>query len=78
MAEQVVDLLEAVEVEAQHGEAASARRRRRDVLIEPRVEAAAVRKAGQRVVMRQEVDVPLGFRARLQVADRDGIVRPPA
>ena len=60
VSEQIVDLLEAVEIEAEDAEAL-ARREGSDFLIDARVEIGAVRQAGQRVVMRQEMDVLLGM-----------------
>ena len=75
MPEQIVDLLEIVEVETEHREA-GALGQCSDLLVDPRIEMAAVGKLCQRVVMRQEIDMPLGVLARLQVANRDDLLRP--
>ncbi len=48
----------------------------RDFLIDTGVEVTAVGERGQRVVMREVVDMLLGLLARLQVAHRDDMVRP--
>jgi hypothetical protein len=73
--EQIVDLLEAVEVETQDGEPPASVQSRFDLLIQPLVERAAIGNSGQGVVMRQKADMLLGLFARLQVADRNGVVR---
>jgi hypothetical protein len=52
VAERVVDLLEAVEVHHQHGDAAALALRRQDRLLDAVAEERAVREPGQRVVQR--------------------------
>jgi hypothetical protein len=74
--EQVVDLLEAIEVEAKHRHALSGAERRFDVLIELAIEAAAVRQPRERVMVRQETNVLLGLFPRPQVAHGNGMMRP--
>ena len=48
---------------------------RLDFLIEPRVEAVSVRQARQRVVVRQKMNMLLGFLPVAQIADSDGVMR---
>jgi hypothetical protein len=72
MSEQVVDLLEAIEIEAQHGKAPARRDRPGDLLLELLVETRPIGQSGERVVMGEEPDLLLGLLARLEVADRDG------
>jgi len=74
MPEQIVDLLEAVEVETEHAKALAGRERSH-LLVDARVEEAPVRQARQRVVMRQEMNVLLGILACLQISNRDDVVR---
>ena len=73
--EQIVDFLEAVEIETENPEALAGLERR-DFLIDAGVEEAAVRQSRQRVMMREEMDVLLGILARLQVAHRDDVMGP--
>ena len=75
MAEQVVDLLEAVEVEAEQRQAAAIRRCRRDLAIELVVEAAAVGQAGQRIVLGEVAQVGLGLFAGAHIAHGDRVAR---
>ena len=74
MAEHVVDLLEAVEIDAQHREASSgaagALERRGEALVERR----AVRQVGQRIVMREMRDARLVALALGHVLD-DRLIR---
>ena len=77
MSEQIVDLLEPVEVEAEHGALLPACHGGGDLVIEPRMERAAVRQRGQRIMMREIADVLLGLLARLQVAHGDDVMRMP-
>ena len=72
MTKQVVDLLEAVEIKAQHGKLARRGHRQFDLLVEPLIEAAAVWQPGQQVVMGEKADVLLRILARLKIAHRDG------
>jgi hypothetical protein len=77
VAEQVVDLLEPVEIEAEHGET-----RLPGVRLAISWSTRALKwlrfgNRGQRVVMRQEMDMLLGVLARLQIANRDDAVRTP-
>ncbi len=69
----VVDVLEAIDVEAEQGDLLVLGVRHLDLLIESLVEVAAIGEAGQRIVMSQEPDFLLGELARPQVADRDRI-----
>src|SRR5262249_45536234 len=73
--EQIVDLLEAVEIEAQHGEPLARLQRRFDLLIELLVEGAAVREPREGVVVSKKQNIPLGFLAGPQIADCDGAMR---
>ena len=73
--EQVVDFLEAVEVETEHCKPAPRCQGHLDLLVELLVEAAAIGKPGERVMMREKADMLFGLLARPQVADRDGAVR---
>ena len=75
VSEQVVDFLEPVEIETEHGEP-FALTQGGDFLLHAGVEMAAVGKRGQRIVMRQIADVLLGVLARLQIANRDDVMRP--
>jgi hypothetical protein len=77
VSEQVVDFLEPVEIKAEHREAV-ALGHRRELLVDPRVEMAAIGKPCERIVMRQEIDVLLGVLVRLQIANRDDLMRPSA
>ncbi len=77
VAEQVVDLLETVEVEAQHREPAAQGVGGAHLALEPRVEARAVGEAGERVVVGEIVDLALGPAPGAQVAHRHGVVRQP-
>ena len=75
VAEQIVDFLEPVEVEAKHGEA-FAFGQRRDFLVDPGVEMTAIGQRRQCVVMGEVMDMLLGFLARLQIAHGDDLMRP--
>ena len=75
VAEQVVDLLEAIEVEAEQCQAAAIRRGRRDLAIELVVEAAAVGQAGQRIVLGEVAQIGFGLFAGANVADGDSVAR---
>ena len=75
VAEQVVDLLEAVEVEAEHRELAVARVSRPDLKVEPLAEANPVGESREGVMVGQEMDLALGLAAGSQVAHGDGVVR---
>ncbi len=75
MAEQIVDLLEAIEIETQHREHCAADARQRNLLVEPGVELAAVGEGRQGVVVREVTDMPLGFLARAQIAHRHDVMR---
>ena len=72
VAERVVDELELVEVHEQDGEPSRLPRRPRDRLLEPVLEECPVRQSGQRVVIREPLDLALGLEARADVADDDG------
>ena len=73
--EQVVDLLEPVEVEAQNGEPPPGVQRRFDLLIELLVEAGAIGKPGEGVMVGKKENVPFRFLARTKIANRDGAMR---
>jgi hypothetical protein len=75
VAEQVVDFLEPIEVEAEHRETL-APAQGVDFLVDPRVEVAAIGKRRQRVVMREIVDMLLGLLARPQITHGDDVMRP--
>ena len=75
VSEQVVHFLEAVEIEAEHGEA-FALGEVGNFLVDPGVEMAAVGKRRQHVVMREIVDVLFGLLARLQIANGYDMMRP--
>ena len=77
MTEQVVDFLETVKVEAKHGEPPPTDQSRFDLVIEPLVEAAAVRKFSKGVVMSQESNFLLGLFTSPQIADRNRVMRLP-
>ena len=68
--ERVVDLLEAVEVEHQQGEAAIDRRGALDLVLEPAQQLAAVGDAGE-VVVERLVVARLGVPAQLARGARD-------
>ena len=68
MAERVVDLLEAVEVEVDQGELAAGAARARDRLLQGMLELEPVRDLGQRVVACEIADAPLGALALGDVA----------
>ena len=74
MAEQVIDLLEPVEVEADHREAALMAPGENELFLEPPAVAGAVGEPGQRVVVRQVPDVAFRLLAGRQIAHRDGLV----
>ena len=67
VAERVVDVLEAVEVDEQHADAAAAALRLRDRLRQPLVQQQAVRQAGQRVARRHVLEALLGLDPRRHV-----------
>ena len=69
MAEHIVDVLEAVEIEAQHRKAGRRVLRAFQPLGERRVECAAVRQVGQRVMLRKVTDALLGVDALGHVLD---------
>ena len=60
MAERVVDLLEAVEIDQQHGEALLIAMRAQDRLLQPIEEQRAIGKIGERVVIGQVGDALIG------------------
>jgi len=72
VAERVVDELELVEVHEQDGEPSRLPRRPRDRLLEPVLEERAVREPGQRIVIREPLDLALRLEARGDVADDHG------
>lgn len=74
MAEKIVDLLEAVEIEAEHGELFVVRVRLLQFLIELCVKVTAIGKLGERVVMRKIADMLFGGLARAQVAYGDDVM----
>ena len=76
VAEQIVDFLEAVEVEEQHGKAAVGAAMRREFGLQLLVEAGAVRQFGQRIVMGEEMDILFGLLALADIADGKHLVRP--
>ncbi len=76
MAVRVVDVLEAVEVERQQRERAAFRAPRRQHLLDRRVEARAIREAGQRIAVREPAHLGLGPQPLALVAHRDHDVRP--
>ena len=61
MAEGVVDLLEAVEVDEVQRDLAADVRRQRERAVQPLDQARAVGEAGQRVVMGEETDAAIGL-----------------
>ena len=61
MAQEIVDLLEAVQVEIEQGQAAPGARRDGQGLDQAVLEQAAVGQAGQRVVVRQMLDAVAQF-----------------
>ena len=73
--EKIVDLLEAVEVEAEQRQAAAGRRGHRYLPVEPAVEAAAVGQAGQRIVLGEVVQIGFRLFAGAHVAHRDRLTR---
>ena len=75
MAEQVVDFLEPVEVEAEHGET-FAPGQGGDFLVDPLVEVAAIGQRRQCIVMSEIVNMLFGLLARLQIANGDDVMRP--
>lgn len=76
MAEYVVDLLEAVEIEAEHGKTGRRLLRPIQPLAERGVEGATVRQVGQHVMMREVTDAFLGVDALGDVLDHaDQILR---
>src|ERR1700730_18691781 len=77
MSEQIIDLLEPVEIKTEYREAL-ARAQLLDLLVDAVIEMAAVGKRGERIVMRQKIDVLLGVLARLQIANGDDVMRPSA
>ena len=79
MAVQVVDLLEAVEVDDHHRQLPVARLHGGDAVFQMVLERGAVGQAGQRVEMGEIEDALLGGAALAQVADGDrcGAPRPP-
>ena len=72
--EEVVDLLEPVEVEAEHGELLPAAARGGEGLLDARVEHRPVRQARQGIVMGEEAHALLGALAGAEVAERDDLV----
>ena len=68
VAEGVVDLLEAVQIQIQQRERALVAARARDRLLQQMLELHAVRHLGERVVARQVADAPLGALALGDVA----------
>ena len=75
MAEKVVDLLEAVEVDAEQRQLAAVRGGHRDLAVELAVEAAAIGQAGQRIVLGEVAQIGFGLLARADVADGDRLPR---
>ena len=75
VSEQIVDLLEPVEIEAQDREPSTGGQGRFDLLVELLVESAPIGKPSEGVVMREEADMLFGLLARLQIANRNGAVR---
>ena len=72
---QVIDLLEPVEVEAEHRERTARGQMRLDLAIEPLVEGVAVRQAGERIVVSKEVNVLLRLLPVAEVAHRNDVMR---
>ena len=72
--EQVVDFLEAVEVETEHCKPAPRCQGHLYLLVQLLVEAAAIGNPRERIMMREKADVLFGLLARQEVADRDGAV----
>ncbi len=70
--EQVVDLLEAVEIEAQHGKPVAAALGLGYLLVQLLVEGGAVGEAGERIVVGEEAQLLLVALARRQVAHGEG------
>ena len=75
MAEQVVDLLEAVEVDAQQRHWPPPAASHRDLAVELAVEAAAVGQPGQRIVLGEVAQIGFRLLARADVADGDRLPR---
>ena len=61
MAEEIVDVLEAVEIDAEHRRHVAAPADRRDRLLETLAEQLAVGQRGQRVMQGQILRAPLGL-----------------
>ena len=74
MSEQIVDLLEAVEIEAHDGQRAASQRGARDLVFEALVKRGAVGEPRHGVVMRQEPDMMFGLLAGAQVAYGNGLM----
>ena len=68
VAERVVDVLEAVEIDAQHRERHPVALRQGELACNHVLELRAVRQSGQRVVLREETDTRLGGTALADVA----------
>ena len=69
MAERVVDLFEAIDVDKMHGDLAADRRRQGERGVESFNQAGAVGEAGEHVMMGEKLDAPIGLLlfARTQV-----------
>ena len=61
VAERVVDLLELIDVDEMHGDLAAGGRQHRERAVQPFDQPRAIGKAGQRVVMGEESDAPVGL-----------------
>ena len=72
---QVVDLLEPVEVEKEYGEPLSRIQRRFDLVIELLVEAGAIGKPREGVMVGKEVDASFRFLARAEIPNSNGAMR---
>ena len=75
MSEQIIDFLEPVEIKTEYREAL-ARGQRCDLLVDPRIEMAAIGKRRESIVVRQKIDMLLGVFACLQIANGDHMMGP--
>ncbi len=75
MTEQVIDFLEPVEVEEQDSKLLPRSERQFDLLIQPLIEAAAVRNSGQEIMIGKKADLLFRPLAHLKIAHRNGMMR---
>src|SRR5688572_24467860 len=75
MALEIVDLLEAIEVNADNGDDAFALGGGGDGVLQLAGEAGAVEDTRQRVVVSEEPDMLFGLLARAEIAHRDSLMR---